>query len=160
MLKFISSYSFRDYNWFWIFLVGPHVGAILGVCIFHLLLKGGYQEEPVSQTITSQSSSQNFDIMESLDLPNCQESNDTKLFTTWPRHSTSKASSAFPNTSLTTDDIFRQIQLLQYHSITLQNLQGLNPSHIPLTMQCNLYSIHFYLIKTSKSMYICIYSRS
>jgi len=32
-------FSFRDYNWFWIFLVGPHVGAILGVCIFHLILK-------------------------------------------------------------------------------------------------------------------------
>lgn len=32
-------YSFRGYNWFWIYLVGPHVGAILGVGIFHLFLK-------------------------------------------------------------------------------------------------------------------------
>ncbi|EFX88619.1 hypothetical protein DAPPUDRAFT_304698 [Daphnia pulex] len=32
-------FSFRDYNWFWIFIVGPHIGAILGVCIFQLLLK-------------------------------------------------------------------------------------------------------------------------
>ena len=31
--------SFRVYNWFWIFIVGPHIGAILGVCLFHLLLK-------------------------------------------------------------------------------------------------------------------------
>lgn len=31
--------SFRGYNWFWIFIVGPHIGAILGVCLFHLLLK-------------------------------------------------------------------------------------------------------------------------
>ncbi len=37
--------SFRDYNWFWIFLVGPHVGAILGVCIFHFLLKNAGQDE-------------------------------------------------------------------------------------------------------------------
>lgn len=37
--------SFRDYNWFWIFLVGPHVGAILGVCIFHFLLKNASQDE-------------------------------------------------------------------------------------------------------------------
>ncbi|XP_057373219.1 aquaporin-3-like [Daphnia carinata] len=28
-------FSFRGYNWFWIFLVGPHVGALLGVGIFH-----------------------------------------------------------------------------------------------------------------------------
>ncbi|XP_045028788.1 aquaporin-9 isoform X2 [Daphnia magna] len=28
-------FSFRSYNWFWIFLVGPHVGALLGVGIFH-----------------------------------------------------------------------------------------------------------------------------
>lgn len=31
-------FSFRGYNWFWIFLVGPHVGAILGVFIFHFVL--------------------------------------------------------------------------------------------------------------------------
>ena len=31
--------SFRGFNWFWIYLVGPHVGAILGVGIFHLFLK-------------------------------------------------------------------------------------------------------------------------
>lgn len=32
-------FSFRDYNWFWIFLVGPHIGAFLGVYIFHIFLK-------------------------------------------------------------------------------------------------------------------------
>lgn len=31
-------YSFRNYNWFWIFVVGPHIGAILGVFIFRLLM--------------------------------------------------------------------------------------------------------------------------
>lgn len=39
--NWIVIYSFRDYNWFWIFLVGPHVGAVLGVFIFHLILKNG-----------------------------------------------------------------------------------------------------------------------
>lgn len=34
-----GAFSFRDYNWFWIFIAGPHIGAILGVCIFELLLK-------------------------------------------------------------------------------------------------------------------------
>ncbi|XP_057370999.1 aquaporin-9-like isoform X2 [Daphnia carinata] len=32
-------FSFRDYNGFWIFIAGPHIGAILGVCIFELLIK-------------------------------------------------------------------------------------------------------------------------
>nr|AXE28378.1 aquaporin [Daphnia tibetana] len=34
-------FSFRDYNWFWIFLVGPHVGALLGVAIFYSVLLDG-----------------------------------------------------------------------------------------------------------------------
>ncbi|KAK4018894.1 hypothetical protein OUZ56_000933 [Daphnia magna] len=32
-------FSFRGYNWFWIYLLGPHVGAILGIGIFNLFLK-------------------------------------------------------------------------------------------------------------------------
>lgn len=32
-------FSFRGFNWFWIYLVGPHVGAILGVGVYHLFLK-------------------------------------------------------------------------------------------------------------------------
>ena len=38
VLIFGNIFSFRGYNWFWIFLVGPHVGAILGVFIFHFVL--------------------------------------------------------------------------------------------------------------------------
>lgn len=37
--------SFRGYNWFWIFIVGPHIGAILGVCLFQVLLKVRQNEE-------------------------------------------------------------------------------------------------------------------
>jgi len=40
---YVKSYdfqnSFRGYNAFWIYIVGPHIGALLGVCLFHLLLK-------------------------------------------------------------------------------------------------------------------------
>jgi hypothetical protein len=36
---FLIHRSFRGYNWFWIFLVGPHVGALLGVGVFHVFLK-------------------------------------------------------------------------------------------------------------------------
>lgn len=36
---FLIHLSFRGYNWFWIFLVGPHVGALLGVGVFHIFLK-------------------------------------------------------------------------------------------------------------------------
>ncbi|XP_057370629.1 aquaporin-9-like [Daphnia carinata] len=35
----IHVFSIRGYNWFWIYLVGPHIGAILGVIIFNLFLK-------------------------------------------------------------------------------------------------------------------------
>ncbi|XP_046635276.1 aquaporin-10-like [Daphnia pulicaria] len=51
----LGVFSFRDYNWFWIFLVGPHVGAILGVCIFHFILKKGQADpaEMVSCITTS-----------------------------------------------------------------------------------------------------------
>lgn len=37
MYDFIN--SFRGYNAFWIYIVGPHIGALLGCCLFHLLLK-------------------------------------------------------------------------------------------------------------------------
>ncbi|KAI9565618.1 hypothetical protein GHT06_009410 [Daphnia sinensis] len=47
----LGVFSFRDYNWFWIFLVGPHVGAILGVCIFHLILKNGSKD--ISERVSS-----------------------------------------------------------------------------------------------------------
>lgn len=49
--NWVLIYSFRDYNWFWIFLVGPHVGAILGVCIFHLILKNGSTD--ISERVSS-----------------------------------------------------------------------------------------------------------
>ena len=32
-------FSFRGYNSFWIYIVGPHIGAILAVGLFQLLLK-------------------------------------------------------------------------------------------------------------------------
>ncbi|XP_057373613.1 aquaporin-9-like [Daphnia carinata] len=47
----LGVFSFREYNWFWIFLVGPHVGAILGVCIFHLILKNGSTD--ISERVSS-----------------------------------------------------------------------------------------------------------
>ncbi|XP_057370632.1 aquaporin-3-like [Daphnia carinata] len=46
-------FSFRGYNWFWIFLVGPHVGAILGVGIFHFLILEKDQTPETTNEINS-----------------------------------------------------------------------------------------------------------
>ena len=32
----VSFYSFRDYNFFWVPVVGPHIGAILGAFLYQL----------------------------------------------------------------------------------------------------------------------------
>lgn len=31
--------SYKDYSWFWIPIVGPHIGAILGVIIYMLFIE-------------------------------------------------------------------------------------------------------------------------
>lgn len=50
-----SVFSFRGYNWFWIFLVGPHVGAIIGVGIFHFLI---LEEDQTPETVNAMENSQ------------------------------------------------------------------------------------------------------
>ena len=35
---FVSLLSFRYYNWFWVPVVGPHVGALLGAHLYQLLV--------------------------------------------------------------------------------------------------------------------------
>jgi len=42
-------FSFRGYNSFWIYIVGPHIGAILAVGLFEILLK----IQPVSQSYSN-----------------------------------------------------------------------------------------------------------
>lgn len=46
-------YSFRDYNWFWVPIVGPHIGAICGVLIYIAFIEAhwpedGEQVEPIT----------------------------------------------------------------------------------------------------------------
>lgn len=43
-------FSFRDYNWFWVPIVGPHLGAIVGTWLYCLMVglhwpQGGYDME-------------------------------------------------------------------------------------------------------------------
>ncbi|XP_046446413.1 aquaporin-10-like [Daphnia pulex] len=70
----LGVFSFRDYNWFWIFLVGPHVGAILGVCIFHFILKKGQADpaEMVSSITTSSIDSRHWQHFNT-HLPNAEQ---------------------------------------------------------------------------------------
>ncbi len=36
--KLLFCFSFRDYNWFWVPFVGPHLGAILGALMYLLCI--------------------------------------------------------------------------------------------------------------------------
>jgi len=37
--------SFRNYNWFWVPIVGPHIGAILGAIIYLFLVELHWDSE-------------------------------------------------------------------------------------------------------------------
>ncbi|XP_067942605.1 aquaporin-7-like [Watersipora subatra] len=41
----VSPFSYREYNWFWVPIVGPHVGAILGAWLYLLLIEFHWKEE-------------------------------------------------------------------------------------------------------------------
>ena len=34
----LLNFSYRDYNWFWVPIVGPHIGAICGAFIYLLMV--------------------------------------------------------------------------------------------------------------------------
>lgn len=38
-------FSYKDYTWFWIPIVGPHIGAIFGVIIYMLFIEGHWPAE-------------------------------------------------------------------------------------------------------------------
>ena len=38
-------FSFRDYNWFWVPIVGPHIGAILGAFVYIMLIGLHFPDE-------------------------------------------------------------------------------------------------------------------
>lgn len=44
-MHYFYFYSFRNYNWFWVPLVGPHVGAILGAVLYLLLIEVHWDPE-------------------------------------------------------------------------------------------------------------------
>ncbi|XP_076354758.1 aquaporin-9-like [Tachypleus tridentatus] len=35
----IEVFSFRNYNWFWVPVIGPHIGAVIGVWIYRLMIE-------------------------------------------------------------------------------------------------------------------------
>ena len=38
-------YSYRNYNWFWVPIIGPHIGAILGAILYLLLVEVHWPSE-------------------------------------------------------------------------------------------------------------------
>ncbi|KAL3214448.1 hypothetical protein MRX96_034914 [Rhipicephalus microplus] len=40
-----SLFSFRSYNWFWVPVVGPHLGAVIGVWIYKLAVDNHWKDE-------------------------------------------------------------------------------------------------------------------
>lgn len=40
-----QSFSWNNYNWFWIPIVGPHIGAILGVLVYIMFVEAHWPEE-------------------------------------------------------------------------------------------------------------------
>ncbi|CAH1797305.1 unnamed protein product [Owenia fusiformis] len=48
----VSPFSFRNYNWFWVPIVGPHIGAILGAWMY-LLFSGIHSENDSWQSDSS-----------------------------------------------------------------------------------------------------------
>lgn len=37
-------FSYRNYNWFWVPIVGPHIGAILGVVVYILFIEAHWPD--------------------------------------------------------------------------------------------------------------------
>ncbi|KAK7478410.1 hypothetical protein BaRGS_00030335 [Batillaria attramentaria] len=52
----VEPFSFRDYNWWWVPIVGPHVGALLGAAIYHGFIERhwtpGHAQEDETQRLT------------------------------------------------------------------------------------------------------------
>ena len=42
---FPSGFSYRDYNWFWVPIVGPHVGAVIGAWIYLIFVGNHIRKE-------------------------------------------------------------------------------------------------------------------
>lgn len=40
-----EAFSYKDYTWFWIPIVGPHIGAILGVLVYKLCIEAHWPED-------------------------------------------------------------------------------------------------------------------
>ncbi|KAF6034641.1 hypothetical protein EB796_007061 [Bugula neritina] len=43
-------FSFRNYNWFWVPIVGPHIGAVLGALIYLLLIECHWESDEAGPT--------------------------------------------------------------------------------------------------------------
>ncbi|XP_014677028.1 PREDICTED: aquaporin-3-like [Priapulus caudatus] len=44
----VEVFSYRDYNWFWIPVVGPHIGAIAGALLYQLFVGVHWPDVPIS----------------------------------------------------------------------------------------------------------------
>lgn len=47
--QFLCFYSFRNYNWFWVPIVGPIVGSLFAAVVYNLVLAIHYEEDKKQQ---------------------------------------------------------------------------------------------------------------
>lgn len=45
-------FSFRNYNWFWVPVVGPHIGAIVGAIVYQFLVGMHWPDDTASNEET------------------------------------------------------------------------------------------------------------
>lgn len=55
----IFCFRFRNYNWFWVPLLGPHIGAILGAFIYLVLIESHWDQDDGPKYQVQESGSNN-----------------------------------------------------------------------------------------------------
>ena len=58
--------SFRNYNWWWVPIVGPHLGAIAGIWMYMIFVGAHWELE--EDTVTKDNKSPKSEIMKSIGI--------------------------------------------------------------------------------------------